>query len=64
LMSALLNFLSLRGVFGSFDDIVFGAILIAIMLFAPRGLLNLARLARWKEKFMEQIGKYAKRNSA
>jgi branched-chain amino acid transport system permease protein len=64
LMSALLNFLSLRGVFGSFDDIVFGAILILIMLFAPRGLLNLVQLARWKEKLVEKIGKYAKRNSA
>jgi branched-chain amino acid transport system permease protein len=31
----LLNFLSLRGVFGSFDDLVFGAILIAVMLLAP-----------------------------
>jgi branched-chain amino acid transport system permease protein len=34
-----LNFLSLRGVFGSYDDAVFGAILIGIMLFAPQGLL-------------------------
>ena len=44
-----LNFLSLRGWFGSYDDAVFGAILIAIMLFAPRGLLrppDLARLVR------------------
>ena len=30
-----LNFLSLRGVFGSFDDLVFGAILIFVMLLAP-----------------------------
>jgi branched-chain amino acid transport system permease protein len=30
-----LNFLSLRGVFGSFDDAVFGAILILVMLFVP-----------------------------
>ena len=32
-----LNFLSLRGVFGSLDDLVFGAILIVVMLFGPAG---------------------------
>lgn len=40
LMGALLNFLSLRGYFGSYDDAVFGLILVAIMLFAPEGLLK------------------------
>jgi branched-chain amino acid transport system permease protein len=40
-MAAVLNFLSLRGMFGSYDDAVFGAILIIIMLFAPHGLLRL-----------------------
>ncbi|MDA8082126.1 MAG: branched-chain amino acid ABC transporter permease [Nitrospiraceae bacterium] len=35
-----LNFLSLRGFFGSYDDAVFGAILIIIMLFTPEGLLR------------------------
>jgi branched-chain amino acid transport system permease protein len=44
IMGVLLNFLSLRGVFGSFDDAVFGAILIAIMIFAPQGLLRMPRL--------------------
>jgi branched-chain amino acid transport system permease protein len=39
-MAALLNFLSLRGMFGSYDDAVFGVILILIMLFAPQGLLR------------------------
>ncbi|MCU0913986.1 MAG: branched-chain amino acid ABC transporter permease [Planctomycetes bacterium] len=43
-MGIVLNFLSLRGVFGSFDDAVFGAILIAIMIFAPQGLLRVPRL--------------------
>jgi len=43
-MGVLLNFLSLRGVFGSFDDAVFGAILIGVMLFAPQGLLRIPRL--------------------
>ncbi|MCL5282569.1 MAG: branched-chain amino acid ABC transporter permease [Planctomycetes bacterium] len=43
-MGILLNFLSLRGVFGSFDDTVFGAILIMMMIFAPQGLLRVPRL--------------------
>ncbi|MDD3813422.1 MAG: branched-chain amino acid ABC transporter permease [Desulfocapsaceae bacterium] len=41
IMGVLLNFLSLRGVFGSYDDAVFGLILILIMLFAPNGILTL-----------------------
>jgi len=64
LMSVVLTFLSLRGVFGSFDDIVFGAILIAMMLFAPAGLLNLTRLKLWREKILLMIRKYAKKDSA
>jgi len=44
LMGMLLNFLSLRGYFGSYDDAVFAAILIGIMLFAPRGILRLPLL--------------------
>jgi branched-chain amino acid transport system permease protein len=40
LMSMLLNFLSLRGYFGSYDDAVFAAILLIIMLFFPDGLLR------------------------
>ena len=49
--SAVLHFLSLRGYFGSYDDAVFGAILVLVMLFAPDGILGadlrslLARLA-------------------
>jgi len=41
IMGVLLNFMSLRGLFGSYDDAVFGVILIVIMLFAPEGLLRL-----------------------
>jgi branched-chain amino acid transport system permease protein len=40
IMSAVLNFLSLRGYFGSLDDAVFGVILIVIMLFSPEGILQ------------------------
>lgn len=43
-VSTLLTFLSLRGVFGLYDDAVFAAILVAIMLFAPDGLFRLLRL--------------------
>jgi branched-chain amino acid transport system permease protein len=39
-MGLILFFLSLRGVFGSYDDAVFGAILILVMIFAPDGLLK------------------------
>jgi branched-chain amino acid transport system permease protein len=38
--SLVLNFLSLRGYFGTFDDAVFGAVLLAVMLFAPEGVLT------------------------
>lgn len=40
LCGMVLNFLSLRGYFGSYDDAVFGIILILIMLFAPEGVLK------------------------
>lgn len=33
----ILNFLSLRGVFGVYDDAVFGAILVIVMILAPNG---------------------------
>lgn len=51
LMGILLNFLSLRGVFGTYDDAVFGAILIAIMLFAPNGLLRIPDLRSLAARF-------------
>jgi branched-chain amino acid transport system permease protein len=38
--SMVLNFLSLRGYFGTYDDAVFGAVLVLMMLFAPDGLLK------------------------
>ena len=40
-VSAVLTFLSLRGAFGLYDDVVFGALLVGIMLFAPDGLFGL-----------------------
>ncbi len=50
-MSLVLNYLSLRGYFGTLDDAVFGAILIAIMLFAPDGLLHRRFLDGLKSRF-------------
>ena len=43
-MGILLNYLSLRGIFGIWDDAVFGAILITMMLYAPQGILMVPRL--------------------
>jgi branched-chain amino acid transport system permease protein len=48
----ILNFMSLRGLFGSYDDAVFGTILIIIMLFAPDGILRLPFL----QKLMDRRG--------
>jgi branched-chain amino acid transport system permease protein len=39
-MGLILNFLSLRGVFGSYDDAVFGSILIIVMMFSPGGFIR------------------------
>lgn len=50
-MGIILNFLSLRGYFGSYDDAIFGAILIIIMLFAPEGLLRREVLQGIKMRF-------------
>jgi branched-chain amino acid transport system permease protein len=47
-MGAVLNIMSLRGMFGSYDDAVFGGILIMIMLFAPQGLLGTSLSAALK----------------
>lgn len=43
-MGVVLNYLSLRGYFGSYDEFVFGGILIGIMIFAPEGLLRMEAL--------------------
>ena len=44
ILGIVLNFLSLRGYFGSYDDAVFGVILILIMLFAPDGIFKIRRI--------------------
>ncbi len=50
IMGVGLTFLSLRGVFGSYDDAVFGAILILVMLFAPDGILSFSVKALFARK--------------
>ncbi len=42
-MGVTLNYISLRGYLGSFDDAFFGLVLILIMIFAPEGILNAGR---------------------
>jgi branched-chain amino acid transport system permease protein len=54
-MSLVLNYLSLRGYFGTFDDAVFGLILIAIMLFAPDGLLRRHLFRDLKRAFSRSV---------
>lgn len=56
IMGIVLNFLSLRGVFGSYDDAVFGVILIVIMLFAPEGILKINLWQRMKSLFALAVG--------
>ena len=57
IMGIVLNFLSLRGVFGSYDDAVFGVILIVIMLFAPEGILKINPWQRVKSLFALVAGR-------
>jgi len=48
IMGLVLNFLSLRGLFGVYDDAVFGIILVVIMMFFPDGLFQPSSLNRIK----------------
>jgi branched-chain amino acid transport system permease protein len=51
-MSTLLNYLSLRGLFGSYDNAVFGAILILIVSLAPEGPLK--PLGLWLQRLVKK----------
>jgi branched-chain amino acid transport system permease protein len=53
-MSTLLNYLSLRGLFGSYDNAVFGAILILIVSLAPEGPLQ--PLGLWMRRWFGKPG--------
>jgi branched-chain amino acid transport system permease protein len=58
-MSLILNYLSLRGSFGTYDDAVFGVILVLIMLFAPDGLIRRQVLGDLKTFFKRSSNKGA-----
>lgn len=58
-MGVALNYLSLRGYFGSYDEFIFGGILIGIMLFFPDGLLkmeNFRAMAGYAERLKNKFG--------
>ncbi len=44
IMGMVLNYISLRGYLGSYDDAFFGFILVAIMIFAPDGIIRRERI--------------------
>ena len=54
-MGIFLNFLALRGFFGTLEEVVFGGILISFMLFFPRGILTVKKI----RVFIDFIRKYA-----
>ena len=54
-LSTTLNFLSLRGLFGSYDHAVFGAILILIISLAPDGPLK--PLGAWLRRLADRLAK-------
>jgi len=54
-MSTLLNYLSLRGLFGSYDNAVFGAILILIVSLAPEGPLK--PLGSWMQSLLKKFSR-------
>jgi branched-chain amino acid transport system permease protein len=56
-MGAILNFLSLRGYFGTYDDLVFGGILLAMMLFSPEGVVGERSPARRLRAALARRGK-------
>ena len=52
-MSTALNYCSLRGMFGSYDNAVFGGLLILIVSLAPDGPLK--PLAAWFGKLSQKL---------
>jgi branched-chain amino acid transport system permease protein len=59
IMAVVLNFLSLRGVFGSYDDAVFGGVLIVMMMVAPKGFLQ----ASFVRELKVSVGRFFGRRS-
>jgi branched-chain amino acid transport system permease protein len=61
IMSTILNFLSLRGTFGSYDNVFFGLILIVMMLFAPDGILKIPGVKNKFKEIKNKIRNYGKK---
>jgi len=59
--SVLLNFLSLRGYFGTLDDAVFGAVLVVFMMWAPHEALRRCRAAIRSWRGRRRAGTAARR---
>ena len=62
LTSTLLNYLSLRGLFGSYDNAVFGALLILIISLAPQGPLQ--PLGQWLRRLAGKRGERSPEHGA
>ena len=61
IMGLVLNFLSLRGFFGHYDDAVFGVILVIMMMFFPDGLFRAAAAARVRALLSSVISRFQRR---
>jgi branched-chain amino acid transport system permease protein len=61
-MGVILNYLSLRGYFGSYDDAFFGLVLIIIMLFAPEGVVRVQVYQRLYATIIAIKNRIQKRN--
>jgi len=62
LTSTVLNYLSLRGLFGSYDNAVFGALLILIISLAPQGPLQ--PLGQWLRRLAGKRGERSPEHGA
>jgi branched-chain amino acid transport system permease protein len=62
-MGLILNFLSLRGIFGHFDDAVFGLILVIMMMFMPEGFIRIAVFNDLKSFIKKLFGRNKKLKS-
>ncbi len=59
IMGIILNYLSLRGYLGSYDEAIFGVILVLIMLFTPDGIFKAGNFGSIKNFIFSKIFKKA-----
>jgi len=57
MVGSVLNFLSLRGVFGHYDEAVFGLVLVVMMTFFPGGILGAGTLRTFKVRLVEILNR-------